>query len=232
MKNIFIHFTSALFLILSPVIAHAQYIRANQLEPFTKIAVFGNFDIEIIKGEKDSIRLESEADILGNVKIKNEDKVLKLSATDKLFSKYHNLKVKLIYRELVGIQLSGGSELQSSLPIQANSMEIAARSGATVNLKGDLMNLKINVDEGATITLEGKGRNSSIECGTGGIFNAYDFTCDSMIVKTNMGGIAKVAATKMLDASVSAGGQISYRGEPTIKKEKTFLGGSIEKVVE
>ena len=86
--------------------------------------------------------------------------------------------------------------------------------------------------EGSTISLEGISKSLIVENTTGAIFNGYEFKCDTIIAKTNTGGLAKIYPLTKLDASAATGGQISYRGEPAIKKEKTILGGTIEQTAE
>lgn len=221
-----------LALIFPSVCVYSQNVQTRAINAFDKISAFGSLDIVLEKGNKESLKLESETVDLEYVHVKSDGMTLKINMTDMLFSDRRQVKVKITYRELRNITLRGGAEINDSSIISGDKLEITAGSGASVTLKLQLNAIQATVGQGAVITLEGKCKTQEIEASTGGIYNAYDLKCDSSYVKSNTGGVAKVYSVDLLDAAASTGGQISYRSEPQLKKEKTILGGTIEKVVE
>jgi len=211
---------------------HSQKTETRDIESFDKISAFGSLEIYLEKGNKESLKLESETVDLNDITVKSEGKTLKISVTEKILSSHREVKVTITYKELRGIIIKGGAEIFDTTEISGDKLEIIAGSGSTLNLKLNLNTLQISVGQGADVTFEGKCKSQEIETSTGGLYNAYYLNCDSTYVKSNTGGLAKVSAIEYLNASASTGGQISYKGEPKIKKENTSLGGSIEKVQE
>ena len=217
---------------VSGTVCFSQKSETRNIEAFDKITAFGSVDIFLVKGNKETIKLESESVDLSEVKVKQDGKTLKISVAEMLFSSSREVKITLTYRELRGITLRAGASLNDTSFISGDKLEIIAGSGAVLNLKLKLNALQISVGQGADVTIEGKCTTQEVETSTGGLYNAYFLKCDSSYVKSNTGGLAKVSAVDLLDAYASTGGDISYRGNPPIKKEKTILGGSVEKVEE
>jgi hypothetical protein len=210
----------------------SQKSEIRNIETFDKITAFGSIEIFLEKGNKESIRLESESVDLSEVKVKMDGKTLKLSTAEMLFSSRREVKVTLTYRELRGITLRAGASLYDTSVISGDKLEIIAGSGASLNLKLQVNALQISVGQGANAGLAGKCTTQEVDVTTGGLYDAYYLKCDNTYVNANTGGTAKVSATLTLDASASTGGGISYRGNPVIKNNKSSLGGSVEKVTE
>jgi hypothetical protein len=210
----------------------SQKSETRSIEAFDKITAFGSIDIFLEKGNKEAIRLESESVDLSEVKVKMDGTTLKISVAEMLFSSSREVKITLVYRELRGITLRAGAALNDTSVISGDKLEIVAGSGAALNLKLKMNVLHASVGQGADVSIEGNCTSQEVEATTGGIYNAYYLKCNSSYVKANTGALVKVSAIDLLDASASTGGSVSYRGTPPIKKEKTLLGGSVEKVME
>jgi hypothetical protein len=219
-------------LIASGVILNAQHFQTRDVDAFDKISVFGSMDVTLEKGNKEGVTIESGSVDIDNIHIKNDGLTLKINSLDKIFNSRRQIKIKVVYRELRAITVNGGAELSGHMPVKGDKIELKAGSGSVLNLDIEMNVLKVDVCQGATINLEGLCHSQEIEASTGGIFNAYELKCDSSYVKANTGGLAKLKTISLLDAAASTGGQISYRGEPKVKKEQTILGGTIEKTIE
>jgi hypothetical protein len=211
---------------------NAQNIQTRDVDAFDKITVFGNIDVTIEKGIKEDVKIESGSVDIDDIKVKNDGLTLKISSLDKIFNGRRQIKIKITYRELRALTTNGGAELSGQMPVKGDKIELKAGSGSVLNLDVEMNVLKADVCQGATINLQGSCHSQEIEASTGGIFNAYELKCDSSYVKVNTGGLAKLKAIDLIDAAASTGGQISYRGEPKVKKEQTILGGTIEKTIE
>jgi hypothetical protein len=221
---------SALLNIL--ITGKSQNTDSRSVEPFDKISIFGSIDATIEKSEKDSIYIESNTVELSKISVKTEDKTLKISATDKLFENRKQIRITIKFREIKEIKINGGAEITGKNEIHAKTMELIAGSGATITMKLNSNLVDATIGQGATLRLDGISKIQNVEASSGGIYSAYELICDTSYLKANTGGIVKAYSKILLDAAASTGGQISYRGDPKIKKEKTILGGSIEKMTE
>jgi hypothetical protein len=219
-------------LLVAGLTVHAQHVQNRDVDAFDKITVFGSMDVTLEKGNKEGVTIESSSVDIDDINIKNDGLTLKINSLDKIFNSRRQIKIKVVYRELRAITINGGAEMSGHMPVKGDRIELKAGSGSVLNLDIEMNVLKVDVCQGATINLEGSCHSQEIEASTGGIFNAYELKCDSSYVKANTGGLAKLKAISLFDAVASTGGQISYRGEPKVKKEQTILGGTIEKTIE
>lgn len=212
--------------------SQAQKIKTFKPFPFNSIVAFGNVNIELQKSKEDSIVVDAAEVDLSEIKVYVEDKNLKISLTDKIFSGHKQARIVVYYKDIQGIALRGGAQINDYPLVETDKIELLAGSGSVLYLKLKANKLKADIGQGSTITLEGTCGSQTVEATTGGIYNCYDLKSDTGKIKTSTGGIAKVYCLKYFDAAASLGGEISYRGNPERMNQKTTLGGKIEQVVE
>ena len=62
------------------------------------------------------------------------------------------------------------------------------------------------------------------------IYNGFNLECSSnSVVKSGTGAKAEIFAGESLNAKVSFGGSIFYKGMPDVIKDKKVIGGIIQK---
>lgn len=227
-------YTICLYLLLCTGILNSfsQEAETRKLEPFKKISAFGSIEIILVKGDKESVTLESSTVELSDVKTTIEENTLKLSIKDKMFSGRRHVKAKVTYVNVNQISINAGVELECNDTLSSESLTINTGSGATANAIIKATDFEANVGQGATLSLSGICKSQIVEAGTGGVYSAYDLISENGDIKANTGGIAKVNVKKKLKAAASTGGSVSYRGEPASLSRETILGGSIDQVVE
>lgn len=209
-----------------------QKTLSPNVNAFTRISVFGNFDVELVKGIAESIIVESNEVDLSKISVSQQGNMLKIKAAKMLFDKHRNIRVKITYVQLGFIRLNGGAVLTSSDTLKGRSVKIMCRNGATANLKIDVENVFARLGQGATIGLEGICSNVEARAANGGLFNAYELTSTNATMQANSGALVKIGTSKNLIASAVLGGSISYRGNPILKVKRTTFGGSVERLVE
>lgn len=210
----------------------AQSYQSRKVESYNSISVFGSLEVELFDGYSDTVKLESQQLILDEVTVKNEGSILKITLKENIFDKHRSAKITIRNTSLKSIKLSGGSVLSSSQTVKSDTIELAARSGSTIRTNINCVKLIADLGEGSTISVEGKCKILRVDASSGGLYNGYDLKSEEAIVKSNAGSIVKVYTIQDLDAYSSTGGQISYRGIPARLRERTVLGGKIEKLVE
>jgi hypothetical protein len=218
--------------IISTTATFGQNTQVKNIGKYKGIFVYGSIDLVINKGESDSFKVSSETILLDKINIRIEDSILKIGATDKLFSSYRNVQVSISKSTLRSIETSAGAYVNSKEPLVFDSLKLISETGSTIRLTLHGNYVNSYVGNGSTISLEGTCKSQEAKTVSGGIFNAYDLKSEKAIAKATTGGITKIAATENLDASVSMGGSVSYRGVPKSKKEHKVFGGSIEQVQE
>ena len=81
--------------------------------------------------------------------------------------------------------------------------------------------------QGSTVRVRGAVKNYEAKVNTGGVLSALDLVSDSTFVTVSTGAIAKVNASRLIDAKVRTGGSLTYTGNPKQKSINTLMGATI-----
>ena len=219
-------------IIFSALTSYSQKTETRQITSFTSLEVIGSFDIELKKGDKESLQLESETIDLADVLTKNEKGLLRISTSTRMFNKDKQVKVTLVYRELTEVSGNAGAQITILSVLEGSKIIVSAGSGSSIQSRVKLKNIEAEAAEGGLISFEGTVTCQTIVVATGGVYDSFGLSADSTFVKANSGGKCKLTPIQFIDAAASTKGYIRYKGEPRIKKFKTTLGGEIEQAVD
>ena len=218
-----------LFIILINTSLFAQSTKTTSLGDFYKIKIFSGIKLELIKDKEN--KLEIKNDETDRVRFKNNNGVLKISLKfpDNLSAK--ETKVKLYYKQdILVIDGNEGSSITGKGIYQTN-LEVKAQEGATIQLNIDTKHLKVKSVTGSIIKLTGKTKNQEIEVDLYGVFHGYGLEIlGNTIVKSGIGSKAEIKTGETLNAKVSFGGSILYKGTPEVKQTKKVAGGIIKQM--
>ena len=93
----------------------------------------------------------------------------------------------------------------------------------------DVKHLKVKSTSGSVIKLSGNAKNQTVNVDLGANYHGYKLQVAAMnIVRAGSGAKAEVQSGETLDAKVSFGGSIFYKGKPEVLKDKKVIGGVIE----
>ena len=108
-------------------------------------------------------------------------------------------------------------------------VEIKAQEGAFINMVVDVIHLRVKSTSGSVIKLTGTTKNQMVNVDLGANYHGYKLHVEGMnIVRAGSGAKAEVHSGETLDAKVSFGGSIFYKGKPDVLKDKKVIGGVIE----
>ncbi|MDB2633085.1 DUF2807 domain-containing protein [Flavobacteriaceae bacterium] len=218
-----------LFIILINTSLFAQSTKTTSLGDFYKIKIFSGIKLELIKDKENKLEItDNETD---RVRFKNNNGVLKISLKfpDNLSAK--ETKVKLYYKQdILVIDVNEGSTITGNGIYQTN-LEVKAQEGATIQLNINTKHLKVKSVTGSIINLTGKTKNQEIEVDLYGVYHGYGVeTIGNTIVKSGIGSKAEIKTGETLNAKVSFGGSVLYKGTPEVKQTKKVAGGIIKQM--
>ena len=115
--------------------------------------------------------------------------------------------------------------------INQNKLEVRSQERAFVNLVIKVKYLEVRTTSGGIVKLSGTTKNQNIDVDLYGIYNGFNLDATSnSIVKAGTGAKAEIKTGETLDAKVSFGGSIFYKGNPEVLKDKKVVGGIIQKM--
>lgn len=210
----------------------AQTKVSKNLGDFTTLKVYNGIELELIKST------EQRLEITGNkseiVKIKNVNNTLKISLPFSLKPADNaangEVLVKLYYSKNINIIDANEGATIIGKEISQDKLEVNAQERAFINLVVKVKHLEVRASSGGIIKLSGSTKNQNVDVDLYGIYNGFNLKNKSnTTVKAGTGAKAEVFAGETLNAKVSFGGSIFYKGNPEVVKDKKVIGGIIQK---
>ena len=212
--------------------ALAQSVITKNLGDFTTLKVYNGIEVELIKSNEHKLEISGEKSEI--VKIKNVNNTLKLALPFSLKPENNSadgqVLIKLYYnKDIAIIDANEGSTITGKDIIQ-DKLEVNTQERAFINLVIRVKYLEVRASSGGIIKLSGDTKNQNVDVDLYGIYNGFNLKSEvSSIVKAGTGAKAEILAGEILNAKVSFGGSIFYKGNPEVLKDKKVIGGIIQK---
>ncbi len=215
--------------IFSSSILISQTTVTKQLGDFDKLKVYNGIEVELIKSDEQKIEITGEK--AEKVKVKNSNNVLKLTLKFPDLSADGKVNVKLYYNKPIKIIDGNEGATITGKNIEQQQLEVKSQERAFINLVIKTKHLKVKSSSGGIIKLTGSSKNQDIDVDLYGIYHGYGLTVsDNTSIRAGSGAKAEVSAGETLNAKVSFGGSIFYKGNPEVIKDKKVAGGIIKQV--
>ena len=222
MKN-----TLNIFLFLVPFLMFSQQTVTANFGDFNIIKSYQGLKVELFKSHESKIEITAKNP--SDIVIKNVNGTLKINLKLQETFKGEVYAIKVFYNNNLDIlDANEGSEITASHIINQPNLELKTQEGAKINLLVDVKYLTVKSVSAGVIQLKGKVKNQQVETNTGGIYKGFNLVSEEAYVVSATAGIAEIAATDLLDAKVTFGGEIYYKGNPEVLNTKKVVGGTIE----
>jgi len=210
----------------------AQSTVNKNLGDYNILKVYNGIEVELIKSTDQKLEITGEKSEM--VKIKNVNNTLKLSLPFSLTPADNaadgKILVKLYYNRAINIIDANESATITSKDFYQDKLELNAQERAFINLTTKTNYLIVRASSGGIVKLSGTAKNQEIDVDLYGIYHGFNLqVAGNSTVKSGTGAKAEVNAGETLNAKVSFGGTIFYRGNPEVVKDKKLIGGIIEK---
>ena len=216
-----------LSLFLMTVLASAQTTINKKLGDFTTVKVYNGIDVELVKSEESKIIVTGEK--AEKVKIKTSGNTLRISLRFPETTADGKVKVTLYYASNLKTIDANEGAIITGKNIEQTQIEIKGQEGAFINLVVKVKHLRVKSSSGAVIRLSGASKNQTVDADLGGMYHGYKLQVSDMtMVRAGSGSKVEVQSGETLDAKVSFGGSIFYKGTPEVFKDKKVIGGVIE----
>lgn len=190
---------------------------------FNSIEIGSVFNIEVVQGDDWEVSLSGRDEDVKDVVIRKMDKTLNVNFSRDISRWDHDreeIRVYIRMPELDAINLSGAAKgYVNGFDHYRMDINLSGAASAEMDLK--LKDVKINLAGTSRLNLYGSGENMDITLTGASSLDSYDF--DSRYAKIDASGIshAKVNVARELQADVSGGSEVRYKGDPQIKSQVT-----------
>ena len=216
-----------LSLILMSFLANAQTTITKTLGDFSIVKVFNGIDVVLVKSTENKVIITGEK--AEKVIVKNKNNTLKLLLKFPETTADGSVKITLYYQSILETIDANEGAIITGKGIEQPAIEIKAQEGAFINMLVKVKHLKVKSSSGAVVKLSGSTKNQNVEANLGGMYHGYNVSVtDLNYVRAGSGSKVEVQSGETLDAKVSFGGSIFYKGTPEILEQKKVVGGVIE----
>lgn len=218
-------FTLALALLLVGYSSFAQNTQTRTPGSFTQIENNGSWDVEITKGSKDEVRLESSGFDLNKVITEVDGDKLKIKL-EKGTYKNVNIKVYVTVRELESVGNGGSGDMIINSDFGANTFSIGLSGSGSITTRNiNAGKLTVGMSGSGKVIIEGgQADEASIGQSGSGDLEAINFTAEAVKIGKSGSGTTAITVEESLTVGASGSGNVYYRGNP--EKQSIGVSGS------
>ena len=136
-------------LVLTACAAHAERrTEERALAPFSKLRVENGIDVSLIQGDRPSVTIDADDNLLKDIVTEVDGGELRISRTrnsGRFFGS--DAKVRLTFVQLSGIRASGGSDIDGGSDVKLDELSVSASGGSDIaagDLRADRVTLRVS----------------------------------------------------------------------------------------
>ena len=195
-------------------------------EEFTEVSASEGIDVFVTQGSDFDISVEADENIMDLIGTDIRNGKLKIHAIENIGRA--TKKVYVTLPKVSSLIASSGSHLTTENMIQADKLQVDASSGAIIDANVKVTNMEIDASSGANISLEGTAKEVFVDGSSGANIKANELQTLVCNADASSGANISIDVTENLTAEASSGGNISYKGNPSVQKNKS-VSGSVHK---
>ena len=194
------------------------------VKSFEELNASGVFNLLLSQGDKESLKIEADDNLMDLFIIENEGSTLKIKMKkNSNFNSKKQLKVYVTFKTLKSMDLGMVGGTSSDEKLKFADLKLKNQSVGSVSLNMTLQTLNMENQSVGSVKLEGSAENAIVKNNSVGSINAGNFVVQKMDIENNGVGSATVNAEKELKYSDSFLGKVSNKGNATVKKKNKVV---------
>jgi hypothetical protein len=191
------------------------------VKSFNNLKASGVFELHLVQGETESVKVEADENLHALFIIKNEgnDLVIEMDKKKNLNLKSKNrLKVYVNFKNLQSINLSTVGNVKSDKLMRFNDLTLQCNSVGNIDLRLNANTLKINNNSVGNVSLSGEAKTAVIKSSGVGSLEANGLIVQDMDIENSGVGSAEVNVVRELKVKDSFLGKVKNNGKAPMKK--------------
>lgn len=196
--------------------------QSRDVSGFNQISVDGSSTLIITQGDKESLTVEADDNLMPYIKTNVNNNTLKIYNNPILPTK--TIKYYLTVKDINSINYLGSGNIQSN-NLKVNSLKIKVDGAGNTNLTNlSADTLKILITGAGDIISSGNANNQDIHISGAGDYIGNNLTSKTATITMYGTGKAIIKVSTTLNAKINGVGQISYIGDPKLTQLITGPG--------
>ena len=194
------------------------------VKSFDELNASGVFNLQLSQGDKETLKIEADDNLMDLFIIENEGSTLKISMKkNSNFNSKKSLKVYITFKSLKSMNLGMVGATSSGEKLKFTDLKLKNQSVGSVTLNMTLQTLNMDNQSVGSVKLEGSADNAIVKNSSVGSINAGSFVVQKMEIDNTGVGSATVNAEKELKYSDSFLGKVSNKGNATVKRKNKVV---------
>ena len=191
-------------------------------EEFMEVSASEGIDVYVTQGADFSIEVEADENVIELIGTDIKNGKLRIHAIENIGRA--TKKVNVTLPVVNGLYASSGADLETRNVIRGNKISLDASSGADIRASLVAEEIEADASSGADIRLEGEAEMMRADASSGSGIRARDLAVRVCYANASSGADIDLNVSESLIADASSGADISYTGNPTVEKNKSYSG--------
>ncbi|MGZ7068857.1 MAG: head GIN domain-containing protein [Methanobacterium sp.] len=198
--------------------------QTRDVASFNQIDFNGAGELIITQGDKESVTVQADDNLMNNIKTNVNNNKLTISFDNNMPVPTQPVKIYVTVKDLNSINVTGTGLVKSdNLNVNGLTLTINGAGNSTLN-NLNAQTLNITLSGAGTITTSGNVNEQNMQISGAGEYNAGNLTSKIATVTINGGGKSTVKVSDTLNAIINGAGQISYIGSPKVTQQISGVG--------
>lgn len=196
----------------------------REVSNFDRVVLSGIGDVTLMQGDRESLQIEAEDNIIPLIKTEVQNDTLNISFDRKTVIPTKPIKFNLTMRNIHGLETNGAVNLKSDT-LNTDQLELRISGTGNIDLNKLTANsMAINVSGAGNLATSGQVDSQKINMSGAGNYNGQDL--QSKTADINISGLGRVVVwvTETLDVTISGTGGVDYYGSPQVTQQISGLG--------
>lgn len=198
----------------------------RELADFSAVNLAGIGNVIVDYGEQAALRIEAEDNLLPYIETEVEDNTLTIGIRENVnILPTQGIFYYLTVRDLNEVRVSGLGNIDVP-QLEGTSVALHISGGGDINVdEVNAKDLSVRLSGLGSLTIDGgQVSNSNVQLTGAGNYNASDLASEVVTIRLTGLGSAGVWARDALDATITGGGSVQYKGKPQVTKNITGVG--------
>ena len=199
----------------------------REVTNFNSISVDYPAQVVVKQGNKESLEIEAEDNLLPNLQTRVRGETLEIFykvSGDKHINPTRPVKITIVVKELKEVDFESAGELTLN-DIETDELEIVVSGAGNLEVNNlETRKFSVGLSGAGSMTASGEADDFSLNISGFGSFEGKNLHTKTAEVELSGAGSATVWVDDELDASISGAGSVNYYGSPDVSKQISGLG--------
>ena len=190
------------------------------LKDFTDIKIEGTYNVELMQGSSDNVRVESDDNIIPVVKVESKNQELHILASQPFLSD-SGVNIVITVKNLKSLTTVGAMNLKSSQKLALDHFTLKDEGASIINMDLNCVSLTVESNGSSTVNLLGATVDFDVEVKGSSVINSKNLITDNAIVLANGSTICNVNVLSSLNITAKGTSEVNYYGTPEVSIKKS-----------